>query len=296
VRQAILNFCFAAIVCAQGTATFEVASVKASPAVQPGARVYFGPPRGGPGTSDPGQITWTYATLMGMLTTAYDVKAYQINGPGWLTSERYDVAVKLPADATKEQVRAMWQNLLAERFGLKLHHESKEFAVDDLVVGKGGSKLRVSKDETDTAALPGPPKVNDKGELNGPGLVTRIMIGPKGVGNAHAIAKAQTLAPLTVILGNQLGRPVLDKTGLTGKYDFELDFSPDMKGVTLPGAPPPPPAGGAAGLIGSADSATDASPDLTTAVQQQLGLKLVAGKANLDVVMIDRIEKIPTAN
>jgi uncharacterized protein (TIGR03435 family) len=292
LRQAILSLCFVAIACAQSNVTFEVASVKASPPVQPGARVYFGPPRGGPGTSDPGQITWTYATLMAVLTTAYDVKAYQINGPAWLTNERYDFAVKLPAEATKEQARAMWQNLLAERFALKLHHESKEFAVDDLVVGKGGSKLKVSNDDTDTAALPGPPKVNDKGELSGPGLVARIMIGPKGVGTAHAIAKAQTLAPLAAMLGNQLGRPVLDKTGLTGKYDFELDFSPDLKGLALP----PPPAGGGAGLTGPADSATDASPDLTTAVQQQLGLKLVAGKANLDVLTIDKIEKTPTAN
>jgi uncharacterized protein (TIGR03435 family) len=292
LRQAILRLCFVVIACAQSNLTFEVASVKASPPVQPGARVYFGPPRGGPGTSDPGRITWTYATLMGILTNAYDVKPYQINGPAWLSNERYDFVVTLPVDTAKDQVKVMWQNLLAERFGLKLHHDSKEFAVDNLVVGKGGPKLKESKDDTDTTALPGPPKVNDKGEVSGPGLVTRIRVSPNGAANAHASAKAQSLAPLAVMLGNQLGRPVLDKTGLTGRYDFELDFTPDLKGL---GAPPPPSGGGPA-LPGPVDAVNDASPDLTTAVQQQLGLKLVSGKANLDVLTIDKIEKAPTAN
>jgi uncharacterized protein (TIGR03435 family) len=106
---------------------FEVASVKPSPPVKPGERVYFGPARGGPGTPDPGQITWTYARFFDLLMTAYDVKNYQISGPAWLENERYDVIARVPAGATKEQVRTMWQNLLAERFGLMLHHESREF-------------------------------------------------------------------------------------------------------------------------------------------------------------------------
>src|SRR5215475_15704532 len=84
------------------TLTFEVASVKASPPVLPNDRVYFGPPRGGPGTPDPAQITWSYATLKNLLITAYDVKAYQISGPEWLTTERYDIIVKVPAGTTKE--------------------------------------------------------------------------------------------------------------------------------------------------------------------------------------------------
>jgi len=122
--------------------TFEVASVKPSPPVPPAGGVYFGPPRGGPGTPDPEQITWTYALMKTVLMTAYDVKNYQINGPAWLDSERYDIAVKIAPGATKEQVGVMWQNLLAERFGLKVHHESKEFQVSELVVGKDGAKLK----------------------------------------------------------------------------------------------------------------------------------------------------------
>ena len=77
-----------------------------------------------------------------VLTIAYDVKDYQINGPGWLGTERYDILVKVPADTTSEQVNIMWQNLLAERFGLMLHHAPKEFQVEELVVGKNGAKLK----------------------------------------------------------------------------------------------------------------------------------------------------------
>ena len=107
--------------------TFEVASVKRSAPVPASGGVFFGPPRGGPGTSDPEQITWTYATLKGLLMRAYDVKAYQVSGPAWLDTERYDVAAKVPVGVTKEQVERMWQNLLEERFGMTLHRELKEF-------------------------------------------------------------------------------------------------------------------------------------------------------------------------
>lgn len=137
--------------------TFEVASVKPSAPVPPSGRVYFGPPRGGPGTPDPGQITWTYATLRALLMTAYDVKGYQISGPAWLASERYDIAAKVPAGATQEQVDVMWQNLLLERFGLRLHHESKEFKVEELVVAKGGPKLKETAQDPTAPLPPGPP-------------------------------------------------------------------------------------------------------------------------------------------
>ncbi len=96
---------------------FEVASVKPSAPVPPTGGVYFGPARGGPGTPDPGLITWTYTSLRNLLMTAYDVKTYQVSGPDWLMTERYDIVARVPAGATKEQVNVMWQNLLAERFG-----------------------------------------------------------------------------------------------------------------------------------------------------------------------------------
>ena len=83
------------------TARFEVASIQPSPPVRQGDRVYFGPPRGGPGTPDPGQITWSYALMKSLIVTAYDVKAYQVSGPAWLDTERYDIVAKVPAGATR---------------------------------------------------------------------------------------------------------------------------------------------------------------------------------------------------
>ena len=77
--------------------TFEVASVKRTPPPEPNARVFFGPPRGGPGTSNPGQITWSNAALIGVLLIAYDVQIYQVTAPDWMNTERYDIVAKVPA-------------------------------------------------------------------------------------------------------------------------------------------------------------------------------------------------------
>ena len=266
--------------------TFESASVSPSAPVPPSGGVYFGPPRGGPGTPDPGQITWSYATLKNLLMTAYDVKNYQISGPTWLGVERYDIVAKVPAGATKEQVTVMWRNLLTERFGVTLHHESKEFQVEELVVAKGGSKLKETAEDPTAPLPPGPPKFVN-GELSGPGMIHIIAaFGPNGP-NAHTFAKAQPLSKLTTMIGNELRSPVLDKTALTGKYDFTIEWIPDLRGQRLP--PPPP------GYSGP-ESAGAPPPNLAAAVLQQLGLGLVANKATLDVVVIDKAEKVPTAN
>jgi uncharacterized protein (TIGR03435 family) len=265
---------------AQGQ-TFEVASVKPSPPVPPSGGVYFGPPRGGPGTPDPEQITWTYAQMKSLLTTAYDVKPYQINGPAWLDSERYDIAVKIAPSATKEQVSVMWQNLLAERFGLKAHHESKEFQVSELVVGKDGHKLKATVEDMSLPLPPGPPQRRN-GELLSPGFVATIFPDPTGT-HAHAVARAQGLTQLTAMMGNVLGHPVLDKTGLTGFYDFSLDFS--LPAVGPPGPPVP-----------GDTAASEPMPNLPDAVQRELGLRLVPAKAQLDVVVIDKLEKVPSEN
>jgi uncharacterized protein (TIGR03435 family) len=221
-----------------------------------------------------------------MLLTAYDLKIYQVSGPGWLDTERYDVVAKVPPGATKEQVRVMWQNLLAERFGLVLHHEPKEFQVDDLVVGKDGHKLKESPEDPDAAQLVGPPKRTKDGGLDRPGAVLSIF--PGADSHVHADVKAQPLTWLTNNLGNVLGRPVIDKTGLTGKYDFTLDYKIVLPPGAFPGQAPAPAATG--------DNATDTWPDLVTAVQQKLGLRVVGDKAKIDVVVIDKVEKVPAAN
>ena len=134
--------------------TFEVASVKpAEPQTGMGIRVMM---RGGPGSADPGQITYSNVSLKNVLTIAYAVKGYQINGPKWLDSERFDIVAKIAKGATKEQFQLMLQNLLAERFKLTLHHETKELPMYALVVGKSGPKLKESVEE-DPAAGAGSP-------------------------------------------------------------------------------------------------------------------------------------------
>ena len=121
--------------------SFEVATIKKADEPQPGKPIFFGR-RGGPGTDDPGRITWSNVNLRTLLTTAYDVKPYQITGPDWIDSERYEIVAKVPAGATKEQVNVMWQNLLAERFGISLHHSSKVLQAFEMEAVKGRVKLQ----------------------------------------------------------------------------------------------------------------------------------------------------------
>jgi uncharacterized protein (TIGR03435 family) len=314
MREALLSASIAILAClpafgqTAANLTFDVASVKpAAPPPQPGGGrsggVFVGR-RGGPGTADPGQITWNNATLKNLLTAAYDVKPFQVSGPAWLDTERYDIVAKVPAGATQEQVNVMWQNLLAERFGVVVHHESKEFQVEELTVAKGGSKLKETTVDPN-AAPPAPPtgqpqfiKTDKNGfpDLQAPGMIMMINAGSAGPAG-HMVGKAQTLAQLATLLGNQLNRPVVDKTGLTGKYDFMIEYTPDLNG--LPGLPPPPPPpGGQAGPAPAPgdNNASEPGSNLAAAIQQQLGLKLVGGKAKLDVVVVDKAEKAPTEN
>ena len=116
--------------------------------------------------------------------------------------------------------------------------------------------------------------------MSGSGMIVTIMPGANGA-TMHAYAKSAPISRLTSLLGGQVNLPVLDKTGLDGYYDYTLEFA-----AMLPGAPPPAPG----------DNASDPEPNLDTALQQQLGLRLVASKATLDVIVIDKAEKVPTAN
>jgi uncharacterized protein (TIGR03435 family) len=275
--------------------TFEVASVKPSLPAQLNRRVFYGPPRGGPGTRDPGRIVWENAALRNILMTAYDVQTYQLTAPDWLSTARYDVVTNVPSGATKRQVNRMWQSLLKERFRLALHHESKQFPVDELILAKGGPKLK----ESDLGLNPdpftpaeGPPKFDKNGspEMNGFGSIVRIF----GDGRASMFAKGLTLADLAIRLGQQLGHPVIDKTGLAGRYDFTLEYSLDLTGLPLPR--PPGAAGPAPGVAPLGDSTSDPRPDLAAALEKQLGLKLNRAKAQLDVIVVDHAEKAPTQN
>jgi uncharacterized protein (TIGR03435 family) len=268
---------------------------------------------------------------------AYNVKGYQITGPKWLDSERFDIVAKVPKGATKEEARVMLQNLLAERFKLSLHRETKELPVYGLVVGKNGSKLKESADQgPDPAAAaapapgapsgnsgpsafappPPPPPANGPGTSFGAGggAPPRISVGADGqiklppgmgkggmmmmmsAGRMHMVGNGQPVSALVEAIANQMGRPVVDETGLKAKYDFDLDFAPE--GMMGPmGMMPPPPShdggGGGGPIAGSPDGA---GPSLTTALKEQLGLQLESKKGQVDMLIIDRLEKTPIEN
>jgi uncharacterized protein (TIGR03435 family) len=255
---------------------FEVASVKPSRADM---RVRSSM-RGGPGTADAEQITFTNVTLMSVLARAYDVKNYQVTGPQWLSSERYDIAAKVAPGTTKEQFNLMLQNLVAERFHLALHHETKEFQGYELVVSRAGSKLKVSgesgPDQPEPTAAP-QRDANGFPQLEGPGML--MMEGVKGRAViSYLTARSQSISALADRLSREFRMPIVDKTGLAGRFDFKLEYAPQAPGALTP------------------DTTEEGAANLLTAVQQQLGLKLNPAKIPLDVLIIDRADKVPTQN
>jgi uncharacterized protein (TIGR03435 family) len=315
---AVFTSCAAFAQTAESSPSFEVASVKpAAPITGNRIQVMM---RGGPGTPDPGQITYTNVTVKNVLMNAYGVKGFQISGPGWLDSERYDIVAKVPRGATKAEFMAMLQNLLAERFKLTLHREKKDLPMYALVVGKNGPKLKESVDEP-------APKEGDAPKGGGPAdgpLADRGMgkmamgkdgfpvlppgSGGRGAtammlmnGNARMTAGGQSMAGLAEMLSGQLDLPVVDMTGLTGKYDFTLYFAPEgglaLKAGML-GPPPagPPPGEGGPGMPAASAPDGQSNPSLFAALQEQLGLRLEQRKGPVDLLVIDHLEKAPVEN
>jgi bla regulator protein blaR1 len=226
-----------------------------------------------------------------------------LNEPDWVKSARYDIQAKVaPDDAPKlkelsvQQRFAMMLPVLEERFGLKFHHETKVLQVYSLVVAKGGPKLKESTIESG-ADVPPPPLPSAgaigaqggggaKGAPEGPRTMMRMSTQGMTM-DAHG----STMASLSQLISQQVSATVVDKTGLAGKYDFTLSFTPDnfmMNGQMMR-------QGGGAGSDGGAETQEPVGPSIFTAVQEQLGLKLVAEKQPVDVVVIDHIEQ-PTAN
>jgi bla regulator protein BlaR1 len=237
-----------------------------------------------------------------LLQQAFGVERDRIIGaPDWARSKRFDISAKVaPEVAPKldnlkmEQRRAMLLPLLEERFALKYHHESRELPMYSLVVAKGGPKLKIS-----TAPVTAPPGAS--GGPNGPGA-------PDGPAGASRLSREHPGGPgmmrmspgaieangggmpfLAHALSALVGRSVVDKTGLTGNYDFSLNWTPDEGSMPRmgPTAGGPPPQG---------DAPTDPNgPTLFTALEGQLGLKLQSEKGKVDVIVIDHID-LPTEN
>lgn len=287
---------------------FEAASIKPSPPPE-GGRMMMINGRGGPGSNDPTRIRFTNASLAQIVARAYDIKNYQLTAPDWLNQERFDIDAKIPTGATKEQAGIMLQNLLAERFHMVVQRGSKEFQGYELVVSKGGHKLKESSpedaafDQTQPpppgSAPPPPPRPGPGGLMqlpkqDRPGLMVMMRMSPKGA-ITQLSARAQTTKQLLDVISNQLSRPVNDGTGLTGKYDFKLEFSGDMP-MGMGGMLPPPPPGGAGLNPPSTESPEDLAPALPTALQQQLGLRLESKKIPLLTITVEKADKAPTEN
>jgi uncharacterized protein (TIGR03435 family) len=225
------------------TPAFEVASVKVNRS-DDGISRYP--------TLTNGVLSAKHATLKMILQTAYGLGALQIGGPGWLDSDRFDLEAKSPQGVPESDMMPMLQSLLRERFKLMAHRESKEMPVYDLIVAKDGLKIPLF----DPAHIPATPPRNGAASM---------IIGP------------MTMSQLASQMTPAAGRPVLDRTGLDGRYFCALTFSPLSAEETA--------------------STADSGPlDLFVAVQRQLGLKLEPAKEPLEVLMVDHAERVPTEN
>jgi uncharacterized protein (TIGR03435 family) len=267
------------VVRAQEEPQFEVASVK------PAAPRYGsdqGGVSGGPGTSDPVRFTGTNRSIVALVMHAYNVKRHQVVAPGWMETTRFDVHAKVPPGATRDSFRRMLQHLLADRFKLEIHRETKESAVFDLVQVKGGHKLPEYVE--DSAAVKVRRAGTGLGRVPRPGMV--IVWSPTGKSAITVESLGMPMAQIVGTLSNYVGKPVTDATGLTGKYNLKLSF--DRQGL--------------AGADGDHDataghaSEPSGAPSLFKALQEQLGLKLEQRKGTIELIVLDKAEKTPTAN
>jgi uncharacterized protein (TIGR03435 family) len=307
---------------------FEVATIKPAPPMdmaKVAADVQAGKmPKVGPHVTA-SQAEYSYMTLKDLIAVAYRAKPYQISGPDWLASERFDIVAKMPAGASTNDAPAMLQALLADRFKLQAHRDSQEHPVLALVVGKGGPKLKEATEpavpiDPDAPLKPGEMKMDT---LEGPARITRnsdgsatINLGAKGSFTQRMDPQAGVLRiegnnltmqgfaeMLTRIqqIGGGTGRQVVDMTGLTGNYQTAINISlADLlaaaraQGMNIPNPPAAPGAPASAGASPEASEPSDGSSVYESV--QALGLKLEPRKATIEQLIVDHVEKAPTEN
>jgi bla regulator protein blaR1 len=230
---------------------FEVASIKPS---APGGRgISINRTPGG-------RLTTENVSLRFLITFAYDVRDFQVTGgSGWIADARWDISAKPEGEIPQNddgnlKIRAMVRSLLADRFKLVVHTETREMPVYALIVGKNGAKLLPSPEGSR-----GPSMRTGRGQLS----VTKC-----------------PLSLFAQALSNQLGRTVIDQTGMTGDFDFKLEFAPDQNQPVKP-------------IDGHEPVAAMESegPSVFTAIQEQLGLRLEGRKGLVKIVVIDQAEK-----
>jgi uncharacterized protein (TIGR03435 family) len=253
-RITLRVFVCAALANAAGAQTFEVASVKpAAPESRYSMR------------NGPSQIAYSRVSLQTLLTKAYGIETYQLAGPSWLEDARYDLAAKLPAGTPKDQIPQMLRALLAERFALVEHRETRELPVYALVIGRNGHKLKPSTPPEETTEQPPINRVSvaSDGYPTMPPGYKGTVIGAKFPGKTTLRFRGESLPDFARFMTGELDRPVFDSTGLAGTYDFGIAWEND---------------------------------DVFNAFAVQLGLKLESRKLPVEMLVIDRLERVPTGN
>lgn len=247
---ALAALAFGALWAQQARPSFDVTSVKPNKSVD---RKFGIVPSPG------GRVRATNSTLKQLINVAYQMPDFRISGnAGWMNSDRFDIEAKAAGDPPREQLLLMLQSLLADRFKLVVHRETRELPTYDLRVDKGGPKLKEGK----CVGQPGP--ANPCGGFNASAW-------------GHFVGKAAGMGQLIQFLSTLQSRAVVDKTGLTGEYDMELTWTPEEL-PTLPADPDqarPDPNG----------------PSIFTALQEQLGLRLEPSKGPVEMLVIDSAEK-----
>jgi len=267
--------------------SFEVATVKPGDPGQRGSSIMNQPG---------GRLVIRGMPLLGLITFAYRVRTFQVSGgPGWISTDRWDMEARaeegsippqtgIPDPNTPDPMALRLQSLLEDRFQLKIHRETKDFPIYELSIAKGGSKMKLSEDQTPykppERGAPPPPPMQPGGTM--PRFSFRT-----GRGSMEAVA--MDIANIVQSFSSQLGRTVVDKTGLKGLYDLKLQWTPD---APVQGGP-----GGLAGPGGpeAAPPIDPNGPSIFTAIQEQLGLKLDSTKGPVDVLVVDSVQK-PTEN
>ena len=233
------------------------------------------------------RLSAPFVTLRELIRVAYGLNEHQVvGGPGWVGSDRFEVGATIPGGASTDSVLEMLRTLLVERFGLSVHTEKRDLPVHALLfTGQLGPKMRVAGPEcaplTSPAGIPAPPPPPPPPAGAGPMTVLGQPPGSKcgtAIMRGYISARDIVLEAFVSLLTRELQRPVDDRTQLTGRYDIDLSFLPDSGPMMVNGQPI------------NADA-----PSLQTALREQLGLKLDSTRAQVDVVVIDRVTA-PTEN
>jgi uncharacterized protein (TIGR03435 family) len=305
---------------------FEVASVKPAPPIEP-QKIMSGQMHIGM-SIDAARVDIGNLSLADLIRIAYRMKSYQVSGPDWMASQRFDIMAKMPEGASKDKVPDMLQALLADRFKLTAHRETKDFPAYALVVGKNGAKLKEAEATVPPPAADGAAPPGKRSLVLGSGdTQVRVEANPDGKGATVASPQfgqmkvsmgeggmmrmefaRMSMPALADTLSRFTDKPVLDMTELSGSYQIALDLSmDDMRNVARAagmglamaaggGMMARPRGGEGDGGRGPADAASTPGGSSIFNAIQALGLKMDARKLPIETLVIDHLEKTPTEN